>query len=264
MSFKLVFDTTDANTIADSHNVGAYIRASDGTLIDSVTIAGVDRLAVDSTLKDGAGNALVSTAGALHVNLVSPITVDVDLKGVYDVGTNPNPDSAGIIAHVRTASPDKTNQTFRSTGASPSSDNVNPANVHALDVNAFAMGWDGTGWDRLTATAGALDINIASSAIQLQVSDAALANTAIASASNSLNVANVAEDVVVSPLPNRKYLFIYNNGNRTAYIGATGVTASNGFPLPPGSVIELRAGSAIDIEWVSDNTNQQLRTLELA
>jgi hypothetical protein len=91
-----------------------------------------------------------------------------------------------------------------------------------------------------------------------------LANTAIASASNQLDAANVAENVVASPLANRKYLFIRNNGNKTAYIGATGVTSSNGFPLPPGSVIELRAGAAIDIEWVSDNTSQQLRTLELA
>lgn len=264
MSFKLVFDTTDANTIADSHSVGAYIRASDGTLIDSTNINSVDRLAVDSTLKDGSGNALTSTAGALDVNLVSPITVDVDLKGVYDVGTNPDPDSAGLIAHVRSAVPDKTNQTFRSTGASPASDNVNPANVHALDMNAFAMGWDGTAWDRLTATAGALDVNLASAEITLEVSDAALANTAIASAANTLDAPNTAEDVVSSPLANRKYLFIRNNGNKTSYIGATGVTAANGFPLPPGSVIELRAGAAVNIKWVSDNTAQQLRTLELA
>jgi len=76
--------------------------------------------------------------------------------------------------------------------------------------------------------------------------------------------ANTAEDVVASPLSDRKYLFIRNNGNRTAYIGASGVSAATGFPLSPGSVIEMRAGAAIDIEWVSDNTSQEIRTLELS
>lgn len=110
---------------------------------------------------------------------------------------------------------------------------------------------------------GALYVNVASSG-ELTVNDAALANTAIASAANALGVANTAEDVVASPLANRKYLFIRNNGNRTAYIGASGVSASNGFPLSPGSVLEMRAGPSIDIEWVSSDTNQELRTLELS
>jgi len=90
------------------------------------------------------------------------------------------------------------------------------------------------------------------------------ANTAIASAANPLSVANVAEDVVASPLANRKYLFIYNNGNKKAYIGQSGVSASTGFPVSPGSYMELRAGAAIDIEWVSADTAQEVRTMELS
>jgi hypothetical protein len=94
--------------------------------------------------------------------------------------------------------------------------------------------------------------------------DPALANTAIANAANALDVANTAEDVVAAPLADRKYLWIYNNGNREAYIGSTGVTSSNGFPMPPGSILEMRLGSAVDIEWVSSNTAQELRTLEIS
>lgn len=109
---------------------------------------------------------------------------------------------------------------------------------------------------------GALYVNIAEGT--LSVNDAALANTAIASAANALGAANTAEDVVASPLSNRKYLYIYNNGNKKAYIGQSGVSASNGFPLSPGSYLELRCGAAIDIEWVSADTSQELRTLELS
>lgn len=94
--------------------------------------------------------------------------------------------------------------------------------------------------------------------------DNALANTAIASAANALGVADTAEDLVASPLANRKYLFAYNNGNRIAYVGASGVSAANGFPIPPGSMLEMRAGASIDIEWVSSNTAQEMRTLELS
>jgi len=94
--------------------------------------------------------------------------------------------------------------------------------------------------------------------------DAALANTAIANAANFMSVANTAEDVVASPLASRKYLWIYNFGNKKAYIGATGVSDANGFPLSPGSYMEMRAGAAVDIEWVSADTSQQIRTLELS
>ncbi len=89
MKDHLIFDTTDAISILDSDSVGAFVRGSDGTLIDKVTIAGVERLAVDSTLKDGAGTALTSTTiGAdtgLDVNIIAgSLTVDVDLDHTTD------------------------------------------------------------------------------------------------------------------------------------------------------------------------------------
>jgi hypothetical protein len=340
MKNRLIFDTTDANTIADSDSVGAYVRSSDGTLIDHATINSVERLAVDSTLKDGSGNALTSTAGALDVNLASPLAVDVDMDGVYDVGTNPTPDSAGMIAHVRAATPDETDQTFRSTGGTASADDVVAANVHGLDVNSFGMVFDGTAWDRLRGTAGAVHINDGGNSITvdgtvsisgdvnvtqgtspwvigdgggsitvdatdldirdldaatdsvaawthdgtgnaigstagaldvyvtgsaaLTINDAALANTAIANSANALNAANTAEAVVGSALANRKYLWIHNNGNRIIYVGGAGVSAANGFPLAPSSVIEMRAGAAVGVNWVGPNTSQEIRVLELS
>jgi len=75
---QLIFDTS---ATADSDNIGAYIRSSDGTLIDHATIDTVDRLAVDSTLKDGAGVALTSTLvgadQALDVNVANDVSVTI-------------------------------------------------------------------------------------------------------------------------------------------------------------------------------------------
>lgn len=97
-----------------------------------------------------------------------------------------------------------------------------------------------------------------------QLNDPAVANTAIATNANPLDVADTAEDVVASPLAGRKELWIYNNGNKKIYIGESGVSAADGFPISPKAYVTMRAGAAVDIEWVSSNTNQEIRTLELS
>ena len=131
----------DATTPADGDSVAAFLHTSDGTLTS--TTVGADH--------------------GLDVNILNDITVDSD--GVYDVGTNATPDTVGSIFHARAASPDETDQTFRSTGGSPSADNLDPANIHAIDSNGFLFGWDGSAWDRLTATAGSLDVNITNTGV---------------------------------------------------------------------------------------------------
>lgn len=265
MIHRLVFDTTSSATIAASSNVGAYIRASDGTLIDSATINSVDRLAVDSTLKDGAGVALTSTlngaAQSLDVNITNPITVDVN--GVYDASTNPTPDTVGAIVHQRGASPDATTQTFRSTGGVPSADNVTTTDVHALDTNSFLYAYDNAGgnYDRVTSSGGALDVNLQTQDITLTVSDAALASTAIAQAAATVSTTAA---LFASPLANRKYASIYNNGNQEIYIGASGVTSTDGFPVFPGSLLDLRVGAAVAIHAVSAAGSQNVRLLQLS
>ena len=77
-------------------------------------------------------------------------------------------------------------------------------------------------------------------------------------------MANTAVDAVAAPLADRKYLYIYNNDNRRMFVGGTGVTAADGFPLSPKSYLELRAGAAIDIEFVSPKAGHEIRTLELS
>jgi len=101
-----------------------------------------------------------------------------------------------------------------------------------------------------------LDVNV--------INDPGNANTAIANAAETLDVASTAQDVVASPLANRKYLWIYNKENQLMYIGASGVTVANGFPMSAGVAVELRAGAAIDIEYVSSKVDHEIRTLELS
>lgn len=239
---------------------------------------------VESWTNDGAGNPITSTSGALDVYITNSMALDVDLDGVYS-GGNTDPDNVGMIAHQRGAGPlADTDQTFRSSGAQANADDVVAANVWGLDVNSFGMVFDGTNWDRLMGTGGAVHIHDGGNSITVDgsvsisgsvavtqstspwvVSDAALANTAIANATNTLNVADTAEDVVASPLANRKYLWIYNYDNTKVFVGSTGVTAANGFPISPGAYLELRAGAAVDVEFVGQaGKTPEIRTLELS
>jgi hypothetical protein len=282
---RLVFDTTDADTQAESSNVGAYLRASDGTLLTHTDVGGkkaldvriaeginveVDLDAADdsvaSHLFDGAGTAITSTLlngtdQSLDVNIanatVAITATDLDIRDMTHVsdsikigdGTEfmlVNVD--GSINSVVTA----TDLDIRD--LSSTTDSIQ-SELH-----------DGAG-TALTSTLNggkqSLDVHISGSD-PLTVNDAALADTAIANAVNTLAVAATAEDVVASPLANRKYLLIYNNDNRVAYIGSTGVTAANGFPLSPSSMMELRCGASVDIEFVSPKLGHEIRTLELS
>lgn len=224
---KLIFDTTDVNTIADSDSVGAYLRSSDGTLLTHTDVGG--KMALDVRVAEG-------------------INVEVDLDHADDsvkIGDGTDfleINGDGSINAVVTAT------------------QLDIDDLNATDDAIQAWTFDGTG-NAISSTAGALDVNVTNS---VSVNDAALANTAIANAANSLSVANTAQDLVSSPLTNRKYLYAYNNDNRTAYIGSTGVSAANGFPIPPAAMIELRAGASIDIEWVSAKTSHDMRTLEIS
>lgn len=195
MKDRLIFDTTDAASIAASDSVGAFLRASDGTLLTHTDVGGKK---------------------ALDVRVAEGINVEVDLAAADDSVASWTKDGAG-------------------TSITSTSENGDQA----------------------------LDVHISNSTIT--VSDTALANTAIANEVNILGVADTAEDVVASVLANRKYLYIYNNDNTRIFVGASGVTAANGFPISPGSLMELRAGAAVDIEFVGQTgKTPEIRTLQLS
>jgi len=278
MKDALVFDTTDVDTIAESDHVGAHTLAGDGSLITSGdgsaddvanTFEGLDMRSFLFGYDSSGDNwdRLQATGGALDVNIASSeIDITVDLDGVYDGVTNTNPDNVGVIHHTRAASLTDVQQIERTTaGALATVASASLSNISAQDVNAFAYAIDGTTGDAelLTTdgTSGGLNVHVVNS---VDVNDAALANTSIANAVNTLAAANTAEDVVASPLADRKYLYIYNNDNRRMYVGASGVSSADGFPLSPRSYLELRAGAAIDIEWVSPKVGHDMRTLELS
>ena len=276
MKDRLIFDTTDANTIAESDSIGAFIRSSDGTLITHTTVGGkealdvriaeginveVDLDAADDSVAahtfDGAGNSIGSTGGALHISdaggslTVDAVDLDIrDLTFATDSVDVSNSTNVAVVDGGGSLTVDAVDLDIRDLTAASDS----------VQSNLF----DGAGTALTSTLVGAdqaLDVNVAN---DIAVNDAALANTAIANDALAIAAASVAESLVGTALVDRKYLYAYNADNRTMYIGASGVTVADGFPVSPGSYLELRAGASVDVQVISEKIGHDIRTLELS
>ena len=306
----MIFDVTDADTIADSDSVGAFLRASDGTLLTHTDVSGkkaldvniaaginveVDLSHVDDSVRLGDGtsfftstsengdialdvhlsnSSIVVTATDLDIRDLAFATDSVDVSGSevsLDAATlaaleTINAVQSGVwdIGTVTTLTSITNDVNIADGGNSITVDAVqlDIDDLNATDDAVAAHTFDGSG-NAIGSTSGALDVYITGSD-PLTVNDAALANTAIANAALAITAASTRESLVASALANRKYLHAYNADNRKMYIGSSTVTVANGFPVSPGSYIELRAGASVDVQVISEKAGHDVRTLELS
>jgi hypothetical protein len=96
--------------------------------------------------------------------------------GLYNISSNIDPNSTTLVGYTRNASIDDTMASLRISAAAPSADALDPANIQALDTNDFMHAWNGTGWDRLTATSGALDVNVTNT-VDVNITNGSIAVT---------------------------------------------------------------------------------------
>jgi hypothetical protein len=233
------------------------VRVAEGINVE-VDLAAADD-SVAAWLSDGAGNAISSTGGALHISDAGgSLTVDATNLDIRDLAfatdkvdvSGSSVSITGTVAVTQSTSPWVVSAT-----------DLDIRDLSAAQDSVEAWAHDGTG-NAITSTAGALDVNIASGTVT--TSDAALANVAIKALAET--VTTTAAQIVdgADELAGRKYLFLYNNGGKEVYIGETGVTASSGFPIPPGSALEARIGAAVDVFMISQAGSQNVRTLQLS
>lgn len=70
--------------------------------------------------------------------------------------------------------------------------------------------------------------------------------------------------LIDTPLSNRRKAYIVNTGNKDVFIGPSGVTKDNGFPLPKDYIMELDIGPSIVPHAVAKNGTQDVRIMELS
>ena len=240
---KLVFDVTDVDTIAASDSVGAFLRASDGTLLTHSDVGGkkaldvsiadgvnveVDLSHVDDSVRLGDGTDFFTSTSengdvALDVHIsntsIAVTATDLDVRDLTHVSDSVKVgdgtdflavNADGSINSVVTA----TDLDIRDLLFSQDSVTSYTADASGNLITSTDLGGGVRG----------LDVNVGNT---IAVNDAALADTAIAAKVKTLATGGTAEDIITSPLANRKYLFVMNNSNKMVYVGGTGVTASN-------------------------------------
>lgn len=282
---KLVFDATDADTIVASSNVGAFLRSADGTLLTHTDVAGKKALdvrvaeginvEVDLNFADDSVNVSGSTvaldAGTLAaLENITVSATDLDIRNLVFATDKVDVSGSSVELGATTLAALETITVLQGTspwviGDGGASLTVDATDLDIRDLSAASdsvSSWlkDGTG-NAITSTGGSLNVAVTST---VSINDAALANSALATVPETVGL--TAAQIVDGgdELASRKYLYLYNNGNRMAYMGASGVTTASGFPVPPGSILEARIGAAVDVFMIADAAAQNIRTLQLS
>jgi hypothetical protein len=272
----LVFDTTE---IDSSDQVGAHILGSSNLKITSTTVGSREALdvyiaeginvevdlsatedSVQSWTHDGTGTAITSTGGALDVNItnasIAITATDLDIRDLVYT-------SDSVTAHQGgTWSNQITDGTYTLVINADGSINaaITTTDLDIRDLthvsDSVSLG-DGTALFTSTTIGSdiGLDVNIINSITANDMALTAAVNTALTNQTGA----------ALPTAANRKYLFLYNNGNKRLFVGDTAtLTLANGFPISPGSYLELRAGPAVALDYIRETGGtSDLRVLEL-
>lgn len=234
---RLVFDPAET---ASSHNVGSYVRAgTDGTLIGAVS----DALKVNFS-----NTSLAVTATDLDIRDLTHVSDSVKIGDGTDFLAIDASGNIGVTDAGGSLTVDAVDLDIRD--LSSASDSV---------AGWVFAGTDGTAIGHVS---DALKVNIASGFVD---ADDSLANTAIFTESRAVSTSAITITAAAS-ISNRKWLYTANLGNKILYIGPSGVTAADGFPLFPGNKDEFRIGAAVAPYVIGETgaSSEDLRVMQLS
>jgi len=216
---------TNANTDADGDYASFFVNGS-----GELYVIDTDANALLTTIDVDTGNIATDTA-AMVVDLAA---IEVLLTGI-DVDTN-------------TIAGDTTSIDATLTSLSKAEDSVHSSGDQGFMSLAVrndagtALAADGDYIPLTTNSTGDLRVEVSNG-------DDELANTAISTSQESPTA--VSAKLITSDLASRKHLWIYNDGNKDVFIGASGVSISDGFALPAGSILQGRIGASVAIHAVT-------------
>jgi len=285
---KLTFDPAQA---ADGDSVGAYVLGSDGTAIDqtggslhvevtSLTAADVDIRDLDAAqdnvaISDGTDTLEINADGSINATVTA---TDLDIRDLTFATDSVDVSGSSVTVSATdldirdlafaTDSVDVSGSSVSITGDVNVTQGTSPWVVSATDLDirdldaatdsVAAWTHDGTG-NAITSSGGALDVNIQSSDIEIDVEDDK-ANTAILNSTASVTSTSAA--LLGSQQADRRFLYVQNLGNQAIYVGASGVSTSTGIRMSPGSLAEFRFGPALSLHAVANGGTQDVRLME--
>lgn len=229
VSARLVYDPA---ADASSHKVGSYVLAgTDGTQIGHVS----DALKVNFS-----NTSLAVTATDLDIrNLVfADDKVDVSGSSVSISGT---------VAVTQSTSPWVVSATD-------------------LDIRDLTHASDsvkiGDGTDFLAINNDGSINAVISGYVD---ADDSLANTAIFTEARAVST-SLIDLTAAAGIANRKWLYMANLGNKAVFIGPTGTTAADGFPVFPGQQSEFRIGASVMPKVIGEAgaSSEDIRVMQLS
>lgn len=240
---KLVFDAS-ASPLSENDNVGAYLRASDGTL-------------------------LTHTGGSLNANITNTVTVtatDFDIRDLSHVqdsvrigdGTdflainadgsiNVNADISVVNGHEKVEDAAHSSGDIGSYMLSVRQDTLAGSTDANGDYQSIKTDSVGALWARIS---------------QMPAPDAP--NTAFNTDAVAVDDTAGGTQLIASPLASRKKLLIQNLGNRAIFIIESGQTIADGIRIAAGGNWEVEAGPAIDLYAITATGSADVRYFELA
>lgn len=237
MKDQITFDVTDADTIADSDKV--LVHLFDPNSGNQGSINASNELLVKDGDVETAVQAVTSALGG---------TITVDQAAGSSIQLTDGTDTLAINADGSI-----------NVQSTISATDLDIRDLVAATDSVSAWTHDGAG-NAIGSTTGSLDVNVTNS---IDVDDG-LANTAIKSVAETVTSTSAVIMDGADELAGRKHIAVYNNGNRKVFVGESGVTTSNGFPISPRSYMELRIGDAVDIHMVASGGSQDVRTMQLS
>lgn len=258
---RLVFDPANAS---EGDKIAGYLYGAGGTLVTSTTVGPDEGLDVNvlNTLTVQATDLDIRDLDAAQDNVaISDGTDTLAINADGSINITDNGGSITVDGTVAATQSGSWTVAATQSGTWTIDSITNPVTVTAtnLDIRDLTHVSDsvkiGDGTDFLA-------INADGSINTVSTGDPALANTALAA--DDTDVTSTASNLVPSALANRKYLYVQNLGNRSIYIGPTGVTTATGFRLSPGAVLDARIGAAVSLFAITDSGTQDVRTLELS
>lgn len=277
---KLGFDVTDNDTIAASDSVGAFLRASDGTLLTHTDNGGKKSLDVhvaNTITTTNAANFAEDSAhssGAIgtHVLAVRNDT-EGSLAGTDGDYASLQLDSSGrlrTLAQIaNTVTVQATNLDIRDLAFATDSVTAHQGGTWTIDSITNAVTVQATNLDIRDLTHTADSVRVGDGTDFWAIDSTGIGRTAdyhTAAANSAVNVDTTAGGValVASALSNRTNMLVQNLGNKNIFIGVGTVTAANGLRLAPNATLEARIGAALNLKAISQSGTQDVRILELA
>lgn len=257
--YKLVFDPTEPD---DSHNLGAYLRSSDGSLLThsdegakkaldvSLANASIEVTATDLDIRDLSASqdnvAISDGTDTLAIEADGSINVNADFAGPIKFRN-----AASAIVEVEEDSAPLPVKLQGLTG---------DINVTAGDLNVQLSSSD-VNFDSVRIGDASNTAGITTNG-ELKVSDKA--DSSLKATAQS--VTSTASQIAATPLAERKKVRLQNRSKKDSiYIGGDAlVTAVNGYEVAPGGYYEDELGPNCDLYAISDGTAADIRVVEIA